>query len=146
MMVKRFFSKVVLILVLVFLGACAGDGSTDVVSSADIIGAAVKNQDGKVVGTVEEVIGELESGRIRYLIIEFAPDNFSYTKAAFVPNAENRAAVPLGAIERDGGSADFVLTVDESVLDEAPRFTVGLDALSEGWDAGIRAYWREELN
>jgi sporulation protein YlmC with PRC-barrel domain len=145
-MIKRYFPILVLLLAFVFLGACTDAPSLNAVSSNDVTGLIIKNQDGEALGTVEDVVMDLESGRIRYVIMEFSPDGFSYTKAAFVPNAANRTAVPLEVVQRDAETADFILTIEESILHEAPRLTADLDTLTEEWDAPVRAYWQEKLN
>ena len=118
----------------------------DAVSSTEITGSIIRNNDGAALGTVEEVVVDLESGRIRYLIMEFSPDSFSFTKAAFAPNAANRTAVPLEIVQRDSETTDLILTIEESILNEAPRLTADLDALTEDWDATVRAYWQGVLN
>jgi hypothetical protein len=49
-------------------------------------------------------------------------------------------------VQRDAETADFILTIEESILHEAPRLTADLDTLTEEWDAPVRAYWQEKLN
>lgn len=145
-MIKRYFAIPFLLLTFVFLGACTQDSTMDAITSTEITGSIIRDHDGEELGSVEDVVMDLESGRIHYVIIEFSPDSFSFTKAAFVPNAKNRTAVPLEIVQRDNESADLVLTIEENILNEAPRLTADLNTLTEDWDAIVRTYWQENLN
>jgi sporulation protein YlmC with PRC-barrel domain len=145
-MIKRYFPISVWVLTLVFLAACADGPSLNAVSSTDVTGSIIRNQDGEALGTVEDVVMDLESGRIRYLIMEFFPNSFSFTKAAFAPSSNDRTAVPPEIVQRDSETVSLILTIEESILNDAPRLSADLDTLNEDWDATVRAYWQEKLN
>jgi hypothetical protein len=54
-------------------------------------------------------------------------------------------AVPWEALQSKAGTTNLVLTVEDKVVEAAPRLTEDTDDLTEGWDSRVRAYWQENL-
>jgi sporulation protein YlmC with PRC-barrel domain len=142
---KKLFIKLLSLLVFLSLNACTNASSSETTAVNDIIDYTIQSQDGDSLGAVKDVIFNLESGQVRYVIMELPPDISSYNKAAFVPAAENHVAVPWEALQSKAGTTNLVLTVEDKVVEAAPRLTEDTDDLTEGWDSRVRAYWQENL-
>ena len=141
----KLFHTLLFLVALASLGACTNAPSPHSVDSANLKDRNIENREGDNLGTVKEVIFDLENGQIRYVIMELPPDISSFAKAAFVPSAADQTAIPWEALDVESGTASLVLTTEDRIVLEAPRLNGDLDALREGWDAKIKAYWQAKL-
>jgi sporulation protein YlmC with PRC-barrel domain len=127
------------------LAACADAGTSDVVSSADLQDYPLVDQDGRVVGRVEDVLVNETSGQISYAIVELlqAPTPFGGL-APDEPTGAGQAArlaIPWRFLSLDDEADQLTLNVAGDVLYEAPRLAQDVDDLEAGWDEPVKAYW-----
>jgi len=84
-----------------------------VLSSSTICSDRVKNAAGEELGKIEDLMVDLDSGRIAYAILSFG---------GFLRVGNKLFAVPWQALTVDTVKKVFVLNVDKSVLEKAPGF------------------------
>lgn len=116
-------------------------------SASTLIGDDVRNPAGKDLGHVEEIMLDVNSGRIAYAVLAFG---------GFLGLGNKLFAVPWDALTLDGEEHAFILNVDEETLENAPGFDEdnwpqamdGDDAwLVEVYDYyGYPPYWRQPVS
>jgi sporulation protein YlmC with PRC-barrel domain len=103
----------------------------------------VVDANGEDLGEVEDVILDLNSGQVRYGLVDFG---------GFLGVAENTVAVPwqrmtiLAGEDGEPNDTSFQLNVTEDTLRNAPLFdendwTTWPDPAAPDWDADIRDFW-----
>ena len=102
-----------------------------VLGASTLTGNAVKNDAGESLGKIEELMIDLETGRIGYCVLSFG---------GFLGIGNKLFAVPWSALKVDTDEKCFVLNVTKDRLKEAPGFD------KESWpdmtdrDWGMRIY------
>jgi sporulation protein YlmC with PRC-barrel domain len=84
-----------------------------VLSASTITGDAVVNADGDKLGQVEELMIDLENGRIAYAVLSFG---------GFLGIGDKLFAIPFEALQLDTENHRFVLDVPREKLEQAPGF------------------------
>lgn len=84
-----------------------------VLGASDILGDRVRNRGGEDLGTIEEIMLDLEQGRIAYAVLSFG---------GFLGIGDKLFAVPWTALQTDRTEHEFVLDVDRETLEKAPGF------------------------
>jgi sporulation protein YlmC with PRC-barrel domain len=84
-----------------------------VLSSSTICSDQVKNAAGEDLGKIEDLMVDLDSGRIAYAVLSFG---------GFLKMGNKLFAVPWEALKADTLNKQFLLNVDKSVLERAPGF------------------------
>lgn len=84
-----------------------------VLSAGTLAGDRVRNAAGEDLGKVEEIMIDLASGRVAYLVLSFG---------GFLGIGDKLFAVPWQAIRVDEGEHQFILDVDRNTLEAAPGF------------------------
>lgn len=84
-----------------------------VLSSSTICSDHVKNAAGEDLGKIEDLMIDLDSGRIAYAVLSFG---------GFLKMGNKLFAVPWAALRVDTVNKQFILGVDKSVLEKAPGF------------------------
>ncbi len=84
-----------------------------VLSATTIIGDGVRNSSGDNLGRIEELVIDIESGRVAYAVLSFG---------GFLGLGDKLFAVPWAALRLVSDEHRFVLDVDRSVLENAPGF------------------------
>ncbi len=84
-----------------------------VLSATTMIGDKVRNSSGEDLGTIEELMIDVESGRIAYAVLSFG---------GFLGLGDKLFAIPWQALRLVTDEHRFVLDVDKSVLEHAPGF------------------------
>jgi sporulation protein YlmC with PRC-barrel domain len=84
-----------------------------VLSSSTICSDHVKNAAGEDLGKIEDLMVDLDSGRIAYAVLSFG---------GFLKMGNKLFAVPWEALKADTVNKQFLLNVDKSVLERAPGF------------------------
>lgn len=117
--------------------------SVRALSASTIIGDDVKNRAGEDLGNVEEIMLDVNSGRIAYAVLSFG---------GFLGLGDKYFAIPWDALTVDTADHSLVLGVDKDTLENAPGFdkndwpeTLGGDDawLVEVYDHyGYSPYWR----
>ena len=115
-------------------------------SASTLIDNGVRNPAGEDLGDIEELMIDMNSGRIAYAVLSFD---------GFLGLGGKLFAIPWDALSLDTEEHKFVLNVDREQLENAPGFdkdnwpqTPGDDDgdawLVEVYDYyGYRPYWRE---
>jgi sporulation protein YlmC with PRC-barrel domain len=78
-----------------------------------LLDADVETANGDDVGDVEDVVVNLQTGQVRYAVIDFDPGFFK---------AEKLVALPMGAFQAAKDDDDLIVKVDKAKLANAPAF------------------------
>jgi sporulation protein YlmC with PRC-barrel domain len=84
-----------------------------VLSAGTLAGDRVRNAAGEDLGKVEEIMIDLASGRVAYVVLSFG---------GFLGIGDKLFAVPWQALRIDEGEHQFILDVDRKTLESAPGF------------------------
>jgi sporulation protein YlmC with PRC-barrel domain len=84
-----------------------------VMSASTITGDAVVNANGDKLGQIEELMIDLENGRVAYAVLSFG---------GFLGIGDKLFAIPFEALELDSENHRFVLDVAREKLEQAPGF------------------------
>ena len=90
-----------------------GSGEPRVLSASSICGDPVVNRSGEKLGQIEELMIDLEEGRVAYAVLSFG---------GFLGIGGKLFAIPFDALERDGSNQRFVLDAPREKLESAPGF------------------------
>lgn len=82
-------------------------------SASTLIGDNVKNNSGEDLGKIEEIMIDIDNGRIAYAVLSFG---------GFLGIGEKLFAVPWDTLRVDMENKEFVLDVDKETLKNAPGF------------------------
>jgi len=113
----------------------------NVLSTAAILGDSVVNRTGENLGKIEELMLDLEKGRVAYAILSFG---------GFLGMGEKLFAIPFEALKLDPSREHFTLDVDKDKLKNAPGFDRNHppQASDRTWGAevykfyGYKPYWQ----
>jgi sporulation protein YlmC with PRC-barrel domain len=84
-----------------------------ILSSSTICSDHVKNSAGEDLGKIEDLMIDVNSGRIAYAVLSFG---------GFLKVGNKLFAIPWQALRLDPVNKQFILGVDKSVLERAPGF------------------------
>jgi sporulation protein YlmC with PRC-barrel domain len=84
-----------------------------VLSSSSICSDRVKNTAGDDLGKIEDLMIDLDSGRIAYAVLSFG---------GFLKMGNKLFAIPWAALKVDTVNKQLILGVDKAVLESAPGF------------------------
>jgi sporulation protein YlmC with PRC-barrel domain len=84
-----------------------------VLSASTLAGDRVRNSAGEDLGKVEQIMIDIPSGRVAYVVLSFG---------GFLGIGDKFFAIPWNALRIDEGEHQFVLDVDRKTLDDAPGF------------------------
>jgi sporulation protein YlmC with PRC-barrel domain len=82
-------------------------------SASTLIGDNVKNPEGEDLGKIEEIMIDVQNGRVAYAVLSFG---------GFLGIGNKLFAVPWSALTLDVEDKAFVLDVDKETLEAAPGF------------------------
>jgi sporulation protein YlmC with PRC-barrel domain len=89
------------------------NGHSQVFSATSIIGSKVLNPAGDQLGTIKELMVDLEDGQIAYAVLSFG---------GFLGLGDKLFAIPLEALTFANGDHTVILEVEKEVLRNAPGF------------------------
>ena len=84
-----------------------------VLTASTLTDDRVRNGAGEDLGKVEQIMIEISSGRVAYVVLSFG---------GFLGLGDKLFAVPWAALRLDQGEHEFILDVDRTTLDNAPGF------------------------
>jgi sporulation protein YlmC with PRC-barrel domain len=84
-----------------------------VLSAGTLAGDRIRNTAGEDLGKVEEIMIDVASGRVAYVVLSFG---------GFLGIGDKLFAVPWDSLRVDEGEHQFVLDVDKQTLENAPGF------------------------
>ena len=85
----------------------------NVISTTAIIGDNIVNRTGERLGKIEELMLDLEKGRVAYAVLSFG---------GFLGMGEKLFAIPFEALKLDATREHFTLDVDKDKMRNAPGF------------------------
>lgn len=114
-----------------------------VLTASSITGDKVRNTSGEDLGKIEEVMVDVDSGRIAYAVLSFG---------GFLGMGEKLFAIPWDALSVDFNEHEFILDVDKKHLENAPGFDKDQwpRMADRTWGQGIydyygfRPHWEQE--
>lgn len=87
-----------------------------VISSKKVEGTKVYNSNGDKLGTVDDVVIDKRSGKVRYAALEFG---------GFLGVGTDRYPLPWNMLTYDTGLDGYVVPLTKSQLEQAPRYGQG---------------------
>lgn len=86
---------------------------SNVLSATTLIGDRVMNRAGEDLGKIEELMIDLERGRVAYAVLSFG---------GFLGMGDKLFAIPFQALRLDKDQNSFMLDIDKEKLKNAPGF------------------------
>lgn len=115
-----------------------------VLAAGTLAGDRVRNSAGEDLGKIEEIMIDIDSGRVAYAVLSFG---------GFLGIGDKLFAVPWEALTINTEDREFVLNVDKQVLEDAPGFDKDNwpDMADSNWGAqihghyGKKPYWTSDI-
>lgn len=100
-----------------------------------LLNQAVENPTGDGIGDVDDLVIDMQTGQILYMILD---------RDAFLGIDSEAVALPVAAFGWNN-DLELMLTIDEALLDSAPVVADDWPAdVAEGWDAEVAGFWQEQ--
>ncbi len=108
-----------------------------VMSASTLTGDSVVNAKGETIGTIEEIMIHLDSGRVAYAVLSFG---------GFLGIGDKLFAIPWQALALDEDRKYFILDIDKEKLERAPGFDKDHwpDMADPTWGKEIYGYYGYE--
>jgi sporulation protein YlmC with PRC-barrel domain len=84
-----------------------------VLAASTLAGDSVRNAAGEDLGTIDEIMIDIPSGRVAYAVLSFG---------GFLGMGDKLFAVPWSALKVDEDEKCFILNVDKRTIEQAPGF------------------------
>ena len=110
--------------------AATGGPGPEVMAARTLTGDKVINLRGEELGTIEDIMLDVRSGRIAYAVMSFG---------GVMGIGEKLFAIPWGALVLDADRECFVLDIEKDRFDEAPGFD------KSHWPAMADRSWATEV-
>lgn len=103
-------------------------------SSSSLVGTSVENREGENLGKIEDLMIDLQSGRVAYAVLSFG---------GFLGMGDKLFAVPFSALDCDCDDEKMILPTDKDRLENAPGFDKDNwpDTADRSWGAGIHNHY-----
>lgn len=103
-------------------------------SASTLIGDSVMNSAGEELGSIKDIMLDLDSGRIAYAVLSFG---------GFLGLGDKLFAVPWNALQLDAPNHSFILNVDKQTLQNANGFDEGdwPDMADRTWGARVHEHY-----
>ena len=103
-----------------------------------IIGSAVINLDGKTIGTIDDLVIDIDTGNIMYAVLEFG---------GFLGMGEKLFAVPWQSLTAVPAEGIFIIDQSKAKLEKAPGFDRNNwpDVGDRTWGAAIYEFYRHHV-
>jgi len=114
---------------------------------SNLLDFSVWNQDDQQIGEVEDLVLNLGTAHVDYVIVNTAGYGNAVERHVPVPwEALKVVSAQAQSAGTSGPQNGFVLSVDQSQFDNAPEIDLAkipeLGEQAEGWDADISSYWQ----
>jgi sporulation protein YlmC with PRC-barrel domain len=112
----------------------AGRLGSRVLSASTLNGDDVYNMKGEKLGSIKELMLDIENGKVCYAVLSFG---------GFLSLGEKLFAVPWSALKVDTKNKRFVMDVDEERLKNAPGFDADNwpNMADTTWEKSVHAYY-----
>ena len=107
------------------------NGHPEVLSASTLIGDDIRNTRGEKLGKLEEIMLDLDAGRVAYAVLSFG---------GFLGVGDKLFAIPWEALEVDTENKEIVLDVPKEKLEEAPGFD------KDNWPQTTDRQWLAEVH
>lgn len=106
-------------------------------SASTIIGDAVENAAGEHLGKIEELMIDVDDGRIAYAVLSFG---------GFLGMGDKLFAIPWASLRINTQEHKFVLEADKTTLEAAPGFDKDNwpDMADPSWGSDIHRYYGQQ--
>ena len=101
-------------------------------TASSIIGDKIENAAGEDIGRIKDIMLNIQTGAVQYLVIEFG---------GFLGLGEKLFAVPFSALKLNLKNEDFILDVDKKFLEKAPGFNKDHWPETNGHYADVNTHW-----
>jgi len=110
------------------------DMHPEVLSAGTLIGDNVRNNEGEDLGKLEEIMIDLDEGRVAYAVLSFG---------GFLGMGNKLFAIPWEALTVDTENEEIVLNVQKDVLEDAPGFDKDNwpDTTNRNWLVEVYTYY-----
>jgi sporulation protein YlmC with PRC-barrel domain len=105
-------------------------GHPEVLSATTLIGDEVRNNNGETLGKLEEIMIDLDEGRVAYAVLSFG---------GFLGVGDKLFAIPWEALMVDTQNKEIVFDVEKETLEQAPGFD------KDNWPQTIDREWLVEV-
>ena len=102
-----------------------------VLTASTLTGDSVQNSAGEDLGTVDEIMIDIPSGKVAYAVVSFG---------GFLGMGNKLFAIPWSALKVNEDSKHFILNVDRKTLEAAPGFD------KDNWPDMADTNWASQLN
>ncbi len=105
-----------------------------IISAGTLMGNHVRNSAGEGLGQIEEIMIDVNNGKIAYAVLSFG---------GFLGIGDKLFAVPWDSLQLDAKNQEFILGVDKEVLENAPGFDKQHwpDMADSTWHTEIQNHW-----
>lgn len=104
---------------------------TGVLSASNISGTRVMNPAGEDLGKIEDLMLDLDQGRVAYAVLSFG---------GFMGMGDKLFAIPFQALKQDGSNNRLILNVDKDKLKNAPGFD------KDNWPSTADRTWGSQIH
>lgn len=113
----------------------SGIDQPGLLSAGTIMGDEVCNLNGETLGTIQDVMLDIQAGDIRYAVL---------SSGGFLGMGDRLFAIPWSALAVDGANKRFTLDLDPERLKGAPGFDKDNwpDWSDSTWSASVDSYYR----
>ena len=113
-----------------------GQKTPRTMSASTLIGDDVKNKAGEDLGDVKEIMLDMETGQVSYVVVSFG---------GFLGMGDKLFAVPWNAFTLNTDDHSFILDVPKDRLEKAPGFDKDRwpDFADRTWGATIHQYYKQ---
>lgn len=103
-----------------------------VLTATSIIGDNVENFKGEDIGIIKDIMIDIHSGKIDYVVLEFG---------GFLGFGEKLFAIPFHALTLNRKHSNFVIDIDKAFLENAPGFDQNHWPETNGHYFDVNTYW-----
>jgi sporulation protein YlmC with PRC-barrel domain len=106
-----------------------------VLAASTLAGDSVRNAAGEDLGTIDEIMIDIPSGRVAYAVLSFG---------GFLGMGDKLFAVPWSALKVDEDEKCFILNVDKRTIEQAPGFDKNNwpDMSDTSWGTELSTYYK----
>lgn len=114
----------------------ASTSNNDCISSDKVEGTSVYNTDGEKLGSIDDLVIDKRSGQVCYAVLEFG---------GFLGMGTDRYPLPWSMLKYDTERDGYVVPIDKSTLEKAPRYTDGdLPAYTPDYNKKVNSHYGVE--
>lgn len=108
--------------------------SPTALSASTLTGDKVRNHEGAKLGHLEEIVIDLETGRVAYAVL---------ASGGFLGLGDKYFAIPWDMVTVDTDSREVIIDVDKKLLETAPGFDKDNwpDVFDRGWISDVYRYY-----